>query len=152
VPHSDLIDSLIATYRELNLKLRPLGEDKLTASGSNGRSLRDVVAAMRNRELVASQQLKNMMLADVAGTTADVVDPMVFDPPSGLPTRSLLSEFGTAREAILAVVREMSEDAVQRELPSPQGPMTVESFLSNLVAQDKQDVQAIEQLLGARTT
>jgi hypothetical protein len=150
VPHAELIDSLIATYRELNLKLRPMSEERLTAN-ANGESLRGVVASMRTRELAASQQLKNMLLADVAGTTADAVDPAGFEAPAEQPTRSLLSEFGTAREAILAVVREMSEDAAQRELPAPQGPMSVSTFLTNLVAQDKQDVQKIDQLINTRS-
>ena len=148
MPHADLIDSLIATYRELNLKLRPLTDDRAAVKGSDGASLRDVIAEMRNRELIASQQLKYMMLADVAGAAAEVVDPGSIEPVNSQPLRSLLSEFGTAREAILAVVREMSDDAMQREIPSPDGPMAIATFLKNLNDQDTQYRRKIDQLIA----
>lgn len=147
MPYSDLIDSLIGTYRELNLKLRTVTEERLAANG-NGGSARDVVSAMRNRELIASQQLKLMMLADYANTAADVVDPASLDPVDQQTTRTLLSEFGTARESILAVVREMPDEALDRELPSPDGPMSIATFLKRLNDQDAQDRRKIDQILA----
>ena len=148
MPHSDLIDSLIGTYRELNLKLRPMAEERLSAGG-NGGSVRDVVAAMRNRELIASQQLKFMLLANAAGASnVEIVDPASLDPVSNQSTRSLLSEFGTAREAILAVVREMPEEQINTEMASPNGKLSIVSFLSQLVQQDTQDRAKIAQLLA----
>ena len=148
MPHADLIDGLIGTYRELNLKLRPLTDDRAAAKSSDGASLRDIVAQMRNRELIASQQLKFMMLADVAGSAADVVDPASLVPVNGQPLRSLLSEFGTAREAILAVVREMSDEAMEREIPSPDGPVAIVTYLQKLHDQDTQDRRKIDQLMA----
>ena len=148
MPHTDLIDSLIATYRELNMKLRPLPEARITAKGSDGASVRDIVAEMRNRELIASQQLKYMMLADVAGAEADVVDPASLVPVDSQPLRSLLSEFGTARESILAVVREMPEAELDREIPSPNGPKAIATFLQELNTLDTQDRRKIDQLLA----
>ena len=148
MPHADLIDSLIGTYRELNMKLRPLTDDRAAAKSSDGASLRDIVAQMRNRELIASQQLKFMMLADVAGSAADVVDPASLVPVNGQPLRSLLSEFGTAREAILAVVREMSDEAMEREIPSPDGPVAIVTYLQKLHDQDTQDRRKIDQLMA----
>jgi hypothetical protein len=148
VPHTDLIDSLIATYRELNMKLRPLPESRITAKGSDGASVRDIVAEMRNRELIASQQLKYMMLADVAGAEADVVDPTSLVPVDSQPLRTLLSEFGTARESILAVVREMPEAELDREIPSPNGPKAIATFLQELNTLDTQDRRKIDQLLA----
>lgn len=148
MPHADLIDSLIETYRQLNMKLRPLTDDRSAAKGSDGASLRDIVGQMRNRELIASQQLKYMMLADVAGSAADVVDPASIEPISTQPLRSLLSEFGTARESILAVVREMSDEALEREIPSPDGPVAIATFLQKLHDQDSQDRRKIDQLMA----
>ena len=148
MPHTDLIDSLIATYRELNMMLRPLPEARITAKGSDGDSVRDVVAQMRNRELIASQQLKYMMLADVAGAEADVVDPTSLVPVDSQPLRTLLSEFGTARESILAVVREMPEAELDREIPSPNGPKAIATFLQELNTLDTQDRRKIDQLLA----
>ena len=99
--NSDLIDSLIATYRNLNLAIRPL-PDAQTTQASGGTSLRDLILEMRDHEMQASQQLKLMTLGEgaLSGTMPDIA-------PSapGISIRSVLSEFGTAREAILALIR-----------------------------------------------
>jgi hypothetical protein len=147
VPHSDLFDSLIGTYRDLNLKLRPLGEERLAAKNGDA-SLRDVISGMRTRELVASQQLKLMMLADVAGESVEKVDPASLVPVTKQTTMTLLSEFGTARESILAVVREMPDQELERDLPGVNGPESVAAFLQKLVTQDAEDQRKVAQLLG----
>jgi hypothetical protein len=103
---------------------------------------------MRTRELIASQQLKYMMLADVAGSEADVVDPASLVPIDSQPLRTLLSEFGTARESILAVVREMPDTELEREIPSPDGPKAIATFLQELNTLDTQDRRKIDQLLA----
>lgn len=148
MPHADLIDSLIGTYRDLNLKLRPLSEDRLNAKGGGGASLRDLVAEMRNRELVASQQLKLMLLADAAGANMEVVDPRSLDPVDSQRTHTLLSEFGTARESILATVRELPDEDLERELPSANGTTSITAFLKQLIDSDNEDCRKIEQLLA----
>ena len=56
----ELFNGLIATYRELNLKVRPLLDERLTL-GRSGDSVRDVVLAMRDHELRFSQALKDRL-------------------------------------------------------------------------------------------
>ena len=62
--HMDLIDSLIATYRTLNLRVRPLDPATAGQLSAGGTTLRAVIAELRDQELTASQTLKNMTLAD----------------------------------------------------------------------------------------
>jgi hypothetical protein len=151
VAHSDLIDSLIGTYRTLNLSVRPVSQNHAMQAGPNGRSLRDVIAEMRERELATSQQLKNMTMADVR--TSEQVDnvslPEPFDPDD---IRVLLSEFGTAREAILALVRNMPEEQLDLERPSAEGgTTTIRAVLDGIVKNDQRVMSEVHGLIPART-
>ncbi len=141
--NSDLIDSLIATYRNLNLAIRPL-PDAQTTQASGGTSLRDLILEMRDHEMQASQQLKLMTLGEgaLSGTMPDIA-------PStpGISIRSVLSEFGTAREAILALIRELSDAAWAAEHDGPNGKVTIQSFIEDLAAHDRQSLAKIEPML-----
>jgi hypothetical protein len=145
VARSDVIDSLIATYRELNLQLRPLSDDALSAGGADG-SVKDVLKEMRKREIYTSQQLKAMLLADAAGAPPDAVDPTLIESGDELPARVILSEFGTARESILAAALQRSQEDLDRELPSADGPRSISSLLETLVEHDKTDRAKIERI------
>jgi hypothetical protein len=147
VARSDVIDSLIATYRELNLQLRPLSEETLAKAGANG-SVRDVLKEMRRREIIASQQLKALLLAEAAGTPAAQVDPSIVDSGDDLPTRVLLSEFGTARESILAATLQRSQEDLDREIQTATGTLSVSALLQSLVEQDKADRERIDRILA----
>lgn len=133
--HSDMIDNLIATYRNLNLKIRPLN-----ATAGNGSSLLTAIAGLRESEIRASQTIKLMTLGD-AGASMSIPEP----PPSANPdnVRTLLSEFGTAREAILATVREMSEDDLTANRPGFQGASSIRQVLEQLVERDQKLMQSI---------
>jgi hypothetical protein len=145
VARSEVIDSLIATYRELNMQLRPLSEDVLSAGGADG-SVKDVLKAMRKREIFASQQLKAMLIADAAGAEPDAVDPSLIESGDDLLARVILSEFGTARESILAATLQRSQEDLDRELPSADGARSISSLLDTLVEQDKTDRAKIERI------
>lgn len=135
--HSDVIDSLIATYRNLNLKIRPLDS---AIAASNGSSLLEAISELRESEIRASQLIKLMTLGEV-GAGMTVPDP----PPSANPSnvRTLLSEFGTAREAILATVREMSEEDLAADRPGFGQANSIRQVLEQLVARDQKVMQAI---------
>ena len=141
--HSDLIDSLIATYRNLNLTIRPLPDEQANQATAGGTSLRELVTDLRDQELVASQQLKLMTLADstIAGQALEIL-PVA----EGLSVRAILSEFGTAREAILALIREMPEEGWTAEREGPNGRTSIESFVEQLVARDSEVMGRIEPL------
>ena len=70
----ELIDGLIATYRELNNRVRPLPEERLTKRDTSGTSIRDILVRLRDQELKFSQALKDRVsgstVPDVGGTSA----------------------------------------------------------------------------------
>lgn len=133
--HSDVIDSLIATYRNLNLKIRPLD-----SAASNGSSLLDTIATLRASEIRASQMIKMMTLGEAAVGSA-----IPEAPPSANPSsvRTLLSEFGTAREAILATVREMPEEDLTAERPGFEDASSIRQVLEQIVERDQKLMQSI---------
>lgn len=144
--NSDLIDSLIATYRNLNMTIRPMA-DAQAEQATGGKSLRDMVVALRDYEMAASQQLKLMTLGE--GALAGGM-PEIAPSAPGISIRSVLSEFGTAREAILALIRELPDDAWTQEREGPNGRTTIQSFIEQLVAHDRQALSEIEPLLKQR--
>ncbi len=142
--NSDLIDSLIATYRNLNMTIRPLSDAQVDQLSDSGGSLRDKIADLRNNELQISQQLKLMTLGE-GGITGAM--PEIAPIAPGLNVRSILSEFGTAREAILALIRELSDEdwAMQRE--GPNGQTSIQKVIDQLIASDRKALSEIEPLL-----
>jgi hypothetical protein len=144
VANSDLIDSLIATYRNLNMTIRPLTDAQVEAASSSGGSLRDKIADLRNNELQVSQQLKLMTLGEggISGAMPEIA-PIV----PGLNVRSILSEFGTAREAILALIRELPEEEWGKQREGPNGQTTIQNVIDSLIANDRKALSEIEPLI-----
>lgn len=148
--HSDLIDRLIGTYRTLNLTVRPISSSQASQAGAGGRSLVDIIAALRERELITSQQLKNMTMADVR-TSAQVDDVALPDPFDAQDVRVLLSEFGTAREAILALVRSMSDEQLDAERPGVSGTTTIRAVIEDLTRKDEEVLKDVQAHIPANT-
>lgn len=145
--NSDLIDSLIATYRNLNMAIRPLPDAETTQAASGGKSLRDMIVEMRDHEMQASQQLKLMSIGE--GALSGRM-PEILPSAPGISIRSVLSEFGTAREAILALIRELPDDAWTLEREGPNGRTTIQAFIEQLVAHDREALSQIEPQLKSR--
>lgn len=133
--NSDVIASLIDTYRNLNLKIRPLD----SATG-NSASVLEAMAALRESEIRSSQLIKLMSLGDGSGDAA-IPEP----PPSANPNnvRVLLSEFGTAREAILAAVREMSEEDINAARPGFSAAGSIGEVLKQIAERDKKILASV---------
>jgi hypothetical protein len=146
VANSDLIDSLIATYRNLNLAIRPIPDAQASQAIGGGKSLRDMVVELRNNEMSASQQLKLMTLGE-GGLSGGM--PEIAPSAPGLSTRSVLSEFGTAREAILALIRELPDDEWAAKREGVKGQTTIQTFIEQLAANDRQALSQIEPALKA---
>lgn len=138
--NSDLIDSLIATYRNLNLAIRPL-PDAQVEQAADGKSLRDMIVELRDHEMLSSQQLKLMTLGE--GALAGGM-PEIAPSAPGISIRSVLSEFGTAREAILALIRELSDEDWAMERQGPNGRTTIQQFIEDLAAHDREALSQIE--------
>lgn len=141
----DLIDGLIATYRELNSRVRPLPEDRLRLVGKEG-SVRDVVARLRDDELRFSQALKQVTTGiptpDIFGEEMAVVGTESSDDS----TATILAQFGTARESTLAMLRSLPSSEWDTQID---GTRSVRSRIERLNENDRQHMERIVGLLGS---
>ncbi|MEA2525687.1 MAG: hypothetical protein QOF01_4955 [Thermomicrobiales bacterium] len=148
MPDQELIDGLIATYRTLNMSVRPLPEEKLRVASANGGSVRDALRRLRDDELKFSQALK------VRVTTGQPMPEVSEEEKAVIGTESeddttaaLLAQFGTARESSLAMLRGLPD----AEWDSTEaGPRTIRDIIRDLVANDQRRLQGITALLGGR--
>ena len=143
----ELFNGLIATYRDLNLKVRPLPDERLTL-GRSGDSVRDVVIAMRDHELRFSQALKDRLSgAGLSGAFGDKGETTLSEIPSPDDTAvEVISQFGTARESTLAMLRGMAPETWDdRE----HGPTTVREATEDLLVSDGTHLEKIVTQLGS---
>ncbi|MEX1157914.1 MAG: hypothetical protein WEC79_03160, partial [Thermomicrobiales bacterium] len=124
--------------------IRPLPDAQTTQAGSGGKSLRDLIVDMRDHEMQASQELKLMTLGEAALAAGM---PEILPSAPGISVRSVLSEFGTAREAILALIRELSDENWAVERKGPRGQTTIQAFIEELAAHDRRALSQIEPLV-----
>ncbi len=146
MPDQELIDGLIATYRELNTKVRPLPEERLRLPAGGG-SVREVVSRMRDSELRFSQALKERVTGvPMPEMFGEDEKPVVGTESSQDTTATILSQFGTARESTLAMLRGMAPETWDdRE----HGPTTVREATEDLLASDRVHLEKIVTLLGS---
>ena len=141
---TELIDSLITTYRELNNKVRQLPEERLTSGGGSG--VRDLVRRLRDHELRFSQALKERItgveMPDF-GTGADA--PVLGTESSNDSTTILLSQFGTARESTLAMLRGLGADDWQG---TTEGGRSIAASVQQLTEHDRRQMDQINSALG----
>jgi hypothetical protein len=148
MPEQELIDKLIATYRTLNLTVRPLPEERLRAVGPNGTSVREIVRQLRDDELRYSQALKvRIATGQPMPSIADEAIPVVGSEHEDDPTAVLIAQFGTARESTLAMLRSLPNG----EWDSPAaGNPTIRASVQNLIASDQRRLDQIQRLLNSR--
>ncbi len=151
MPDQAIIDQLIATYRELNMKIRgyDFGEDVAPAQlmGKTD-SVPAILFALRNRELNVSQAVKQLLLGGEA--TGDD-EPAVLSEQqiaAGTSPRVLLSQFGTARESILSQVRELPDETWNKTYKTPRGEMSLGAYMQTLVDRDKERMAQIDALMA----
>ena len=144
-----LFDGLIATYRYLNLKVRPLPEDRLII-GRSGETIRDVMLDLRDDELRFSQALKDRL---TGSTMIDVFKDeegaaMAEIPSADDTTVEVISQFGTARESTLAMLQGLSPETWD---DGSGGPLTIRAAAAALLANDRAHLEKIVSLLGSPT-
>ena len=144
-----LFDGLIATYRELNLKVRPMPEDRLTI-GRSGQTVRDVILDLRDDELRFSQALKDRL---TGGTMIDVFRDEEGVAKAEIPsaddtTMEVISQFGTARESTLAMLQGLSPETWD---DPGQGSLTIRAAAATLLGNDRDHMETIVSLLGSPT-
>lgn len=141
---TELIDSLITTFRELNSKVRQLPEANLASGGGSG--VRDLVRRLRDHELRFSQALKERItgveMPDF-GTGADA--PVLGTESSNDSTAVLLSQFGTARESTLAMLRGLGADDWQG---TTEGGRSIAASVQQLTEHDRRQMDQINSALG----
>jgi hypothetical protein len=147
VTEQDLFNGMIATYRELNLKVRPLPEERLRM-GRGRQSVRNVIFDLRDDELRFSQALKNRL---AGGAMIDVFasdeDPEMAEIPSPDDTTAeVLSQFGTARESTLAMLKSMPPETWDDRGPSN---LTIREAVEDLRTNDARHLEKIIGLLGS---
>jgi len=142
-PHMALIDALIATYRTLNMEVRPKPEAELRSRGG-GHGVRDIVQSMRNDELLFSQALKER----ISGVTMPEIFqdelPVIGTEHEGDSTAKLLAQFGTARESTLAMLRSLAAEEWEAASGTQQ-PITAR--VAGLVANDRKQLERIAQVV-----
>ncbi|MCC7024096.1 MAG: hypothetical protein IT338_14830 [Thermomicrobiales bacterium] len=142
----EILNGLIATYRELNLKVRPLPEERLNL-GRGRDTVRHVILDMRNDELRFSQALKDRLsgggMVDVLANGREEGPEVA---PAGNTTVEVISQFGTARESTLAMLRGMAPEAWDE--PGG-GGITIRNAVTALLANDGKHMEKIVALLGS---
>lgn len=145
----DILNGLIGTYRELNMKVRSLPEERLSLGRSRQR-VRDVVLDMRDDELRFSQALKDRLsgaaMVDVFARRDEAEGAEIPSPDD--TTAEVISQFGTARESTLAMLRGMTPEAWDDQ---SQGSPTIRDATTALLANDAEHLEQIVALLGSPT-
>lgn len=135
------INDLVQTVRLLNWEIRPK-IDNTPGGNPPGNPLFLALVEIRDNEIQVSQTIRNMSLAevDVLVGEGNVIE---HSAAAGLGARQILSEFGTAREAILSLLRVFSENDWSRTHDTPGGTKTVEEIIDDLIASDKRSLEKI---------
>lgn len=140
--HTDKLSELVQTVRMLNWEVRPK-ISSMTGGNEAGNALHTAVTDLRNNEIRTSQMIRTMSLVDVAddsdpGRVVEHVE------ASTVGTRQLLSEFATAREAILSILRNLTDEQWAENHDTADGAKTYEDVVDDLIASDKQHIAAIQ--------
>lgn len=145
---TELINSLITTYRELNNSVRHLPEERLAAGAAGNAAVRDLIGRLRDHELRFSQALKERItgveMPDFGGG-ADA--PVLGTESSHDSTAVLLSQFGTARESTLAMLRGLTE-AEWQGTSGDAGTRSIADSVRQLVEHDRHQMEQINGVLG----
>lgn len=142
-----LLDNLISTYRELNNKVRPLPEDRLRLRSADNASVRDTVMRLRDSELRFSQALKERITGVPMPDMFDENEvPVVGTEGADDTTAVILSQFGTARESTLAMLRAIDDADWDT---TAEGGRSIRARVQELATNDARQVERIVGLLGA---
>ncbi|HEV2526907.1 MAG TPA: DinB family protein [Thermomicrobiales bacterium] len=144
--HDDLINRMIATYRDLNLLVRPLPDDVLNQRANGQPSVRDLLQQFRDTELRFTQTTKEILTGQTIPEDLDEHTPILGMEHENDPSRVLLSQFGTARESLLAMLREMSDE--QWNITTS-GGRTMLDRINRLLENDAKVTEAVRGALGA---
>lgn len=141
--HDDLISILVNTYRELNVHVRHIPEERLIAGGMEN-SVRAIIARMRTDEMKFAQALKERVTG-VVMTAPGGGDPIIVGETDHDTTNMLISQFGTARETTLSLLKDLSDDDWTKQTDDG---ATILAHVQELTRSDQTQLQRIKQLLS----
>lgn len=140
--HDDLLGILVNTYRELNMSVRSIAEERLVSAGQD-HTVRDIISRMRADEMKFAQALKQRVSKVVMNTEGD--DRLHSAASEKDSTRMLISQFGTARETTLSLLKGIPDaDWIQRIDDGE----TILEHVEQLAKSDQTQLQRIKQLLA----
>lgn len=146
--HEDLINRMIATYRDLNLLIRPIPESTLSARSGGDMSVRDLIMRLKDAELRFTQGTKELLTGQTIPDDLGEEAPILGLEHESDPTRVVLSQFGTARESTLAMLREMTEEQWAAAGP---GGRTMTARVALLLESDQNVLERVQSLVGTAT-
>lgn len=131
---ANLIDSLVNTYRELNLKYR---------SHEGTTEARNIVARMRDDEVAFAQALKDHItgIGTADGEEKEVVD------GSERTFAQIISQFGSVRATTLNLLKGIQNDSQWKETDT--GGKSVLDHVTDLVESDRNQLQRLQEVLGS---
>ena len=138
---TDKINELVQTVRTLNWEVRPKISN---APGGDppGNPLHQALGELRNNEVTASQLIRSMSLSETAAQMSAEQE-VTHDPVDQVGTRQLLSEFATARESILSLLRNVSDEDWAQAHETPNGTKSMEQAVDDLISSDRALVERI---------
>lgn len=151
-----IIDALVATYRELNTRVRPLEEAQLTAKAAAtpsglgagaGASVHDIVARMRNDELRFAQALKERITGVPMPDILEDDSPIIGTESEDDTTAVLISQFGTARATTLTMLKGLSDEDWNTTVDEGK---TIHDRVQELVSSDKRQLERIMQQVAVK--
>lgn len=142
-----IIQQLIATYRDLNNRVRTLSEDRLRLRKDGKSSVRDVLVLMRDDELTFAQALKERLTGVPIPEIFENEKPVIGNEMENESTQTVISQFGTARATTLTLLRGLNEQQWNEHIEG--STHTVLGRVQELVASDAEKMEQINDLLGA---
>ena len=137
-----VIDQLVATYRELNTRYRPLGDETLSSTGA-----RDIIERMRKDEMLFAQALKERITGFGTGVIGGEDEPVIGNETADDSTIMVISQFGNARATTLTLLKSIDEGEWQK--PTDDGK-TIMEHARDLAESDRNQMAKLERLVAGR--
>lgn len=137
-----IIDQLVRTYRELNMKYRPLGDEPLEAP-----DVRTIIERMREDEMLFAQALKERITGVGTATHDGEDEPIIGTESADDTTIMVISQFGNARATTLTLLKQLDETEWSRQTEDGR---TIYDHARDLADSDRNQLAKLERLLGSR--
>lgn len=137
-----VIDQLVTTYRELNTRYRPLGDETLRSTGA-----RDIIDRMRSDEMLFAQALKERITGVGTAAVEGEDEPVIGTESADDSTIMLISQFGNARATTLTLLKGMDEN--DWEKPTDDGK-TILEHARDLAESDRNQMAKLERTVAGR--